>query len=1375
MIVVKLFARRATETVNNFVELARRGFYDGLTFHHVIGGLLVQTGKPTDMGLDPSSYTLRHEFHPELRHDSAGIVAMANADTDEPAAHGTQFYLTLAPAPHLDGMNIDGTARNCNTAEVSCHTVFGKVIKRVQQVSALNWKQHLNEIKIGDTIRSIEIIELPPGQNPADFQSHDCAGGSAIRDAINNADLVNDCDVLLNIKDTLLGDAELNWNDDHPITFWDGIEVARDDQGAASLRVRDITLVGFGLNGSIPAEIVQLDGLMILNLADNDISGAIPPELGNLKELVWLELSGNRLSGEIPRELGALRELIVLALARNELSGEIPLELGKLRQHFEILELDHNLLTGEVPPELIYGHTYGVFGIEGNRLGGCIPKELEAAETRLGNLELCSGAVPSDSMKPEATDHKEPEDCANGVVVLQPELNPGLVSDCRILLQIADTLTGDRELNWSTKSAITDWQGIYLANEPIRVVELHLGDFGLNGQIPAGIGNLDQLLSIGLGYNELSGEIPADIAKLKRLAGLGLQNNNLEGEIPTEIGQMKQLEGISLASNNLSGHLPTQLGELENLLELDLSHNEFSGELPENLTRLTKLVYLNLEGNDLSGCAPREFDQPDFHLGDLEFCSDQIVPTDSASSNGNSDETGRFATEAALCSNGFAVPDPGANRGLVHDCSILLASRDVFRGDARLYWTPTTPIFDWHGVVVEGDEPRVVGLYVYDSNLSGRIPSELAMLTKLRDLVLPSNRLTGAIPPELGSLSELENLILFDNQLGGEIPNTLGELTNLEVFDVTNNQLTGEIPTNIGRLDKLKTFAVGYNLLEGSIPDLSALTELEVFGLSVNRLSGPFPAELGDIETLQVIAVSDNYLEGELPSNLGKLERLYEFEIIGNELVGCVPEGLKSVDAIAVDLGFCDEPPLTSLPATIHQGGTDLVVTYIERLPRYERYHVAYDESCASHLDLTTAPVPCQRRPDAKRWPDAGEPVQLVAHIWNMGDATSESFEYELKIADVVEVGVHAGLGAGARDKLIFDIAWPQVDENPVVTFTLDPKDEIPEILENNNKVIDWIKGYTIGFYFNLEAYESLIRSNREGEAIQSPEHWVHSNILRLNELLEQADLNDRVRVEQFYISDGIYAPPHLQRYLDGWWQLSDNFPIYTVAGHRKRPEVDYGLLHELLHQLGVIDLYWMLVEPSQVELPGRCGIENGQGKNECFRFDDHVNDIMSAGPHVIGAHTAGGLRSNYGKRRGYYGEYLYDTPERTELMIVDEEGNALPSIRLFLYQLEYEDGATTVNIDATAEIEVITDENGIAVLPNHGITGTVTPTRHQLRPNPFGTINVVGTNGLFLIEMSNDKCTNYEWLSIVDLNLAYWDGHTEKAVFEKEFSCPVS
>lgn len=111
-------AAEAPMTVANFVNLAQRGYYDGLKFHRVIGNFMVQGGDPTGTGMGGPGYNFGDEFSPSLMHDSAGVLSMANAG---PGTNGSQFFITHAPTPHLDGK----------------HSVFGKVTSGQEVVDAI--------------------------------------------------------------------------------------------------------------------------------------------------------------------------------------------------------------------------------------------------------------------------------------------------------------------------------------------------------------------------------------------------------------------------------------------------------------------------------------------------------------------------------------------------------------------------------------------------------------------------------------------------------------------------------------------------------------------------------------------------------------------------------------------------------------------------------------------------------------------------------------------------------------------------------------------------------------------------------------------------------------------------------------------------------------------------------------------------------------------------------------------------------------------------------------------------------------------------------------------------------------------------------------
>ena len=107
---IKLFHEKAPKTVSNFYELAAKGFYDGLTFHRIVPGFVIQGGDPKGNGTGGPGYQFDDEFHKDLRHSKKGTLSMANSG---PSTNGSQFFITLSPTPHLDGK----------------HSVFGEVIE----------------------------------------------------------------------------------------------------------------------------------------------------------------------------------------------------------------------------------------------------------------------------------------------------------------------------------------------------------------------------------------------------------------------------------------------------------------------------------------------------------------------------------------------------------------------------------------------------------------------------------------------------------------------------------------------------------------------------------------------------------------------------------------------------------------------------------------------------------------------------------------------------------------------------------------------------------------------------------------------------------------------------------------------------------------------------------------------------------------------------------------------------------------------------------------------------------------------------------------------------------------------------------------------
>lgn len=125
------FASKVPMTAANFLNLAKRGYYNGIKFHRVIPSFMIQGGDPTGTGGGGPGYRFADEIDKSLKHSKPGIFSMANAG---PATNGSQFFITHVPCPHLDGK----------------HAVFGEVTQGQEVVNAITQ---------GDKIKSIDILD----------------------------------------------------------------------------------------------------------------------------------------------------------------------------------------------------------------------------------------------------------------------------------------------------------------------------------------------------------------------------------------------------------------------------------------------------------------------------------------------------------------------------------------------------------------------------------------------------------------------------------------------------------------------------------------------------------------------------------------------------------------------------------------------------------------------------------------------------------------------------------------------------------------------------------------------------------------------------------------------------------------------------------------------------------------------------------------------------------------------------------------------------------------------------------------------------------------------------------------------------------------
>jgi len=130
---IELFTEKAPITTKNFIDLANKGFYDNLIFHRIIPNFMIQGGDPKGTGMGGPGYQIKDEFNPDLKHDSIGVLSMANSG---PNTGGSQFFITLIPTPWLDGK----------------HAVFGKVSKGLEII------EEIGNVKTGSQDKPVEDV-----------------------------------------------------------------------------------------------------------------------------------------------------------------------------------------------------------------------------------------------------------------------------------------------------------------------------------------------------------------------------------------------------------------------------------------------------------------------------------------------------------------------------------------------------------------------------------------------------------------------------------------------------------------------------------------------------------------------------------------------------------------------------------------------------------------------------------------------------------------------------------------------------------------------------------------------------------------------------------------------------------------------------------------------------------------------------------------------------------------------------------------------------------------------------------------------------------------------------------------------------------------
>lgn len=428
----------------------------------------------------------------------------------------------------------------------------------------------------------------------------------------------------------------------------------------------------------------------------------------------------------------------------------------------------------------------------------------------------------------------------------------------------------------------------------------------------------------------------------------------------------------------------------------------------------------------------------------------------------------------------------------------------------------------------------------------------------------------------------------------------------------------------------------------------------------------------------------------------------------------------------------------------------DLSVTWVEQVPTYRRYFPDYAQG---------VPILPAAEMDHKRWPAFGERVVYRVHVRNVGFARSPRTHLVCRI-DGRQVARERVDPLPPRGEAIVPVNWDFKNGSIPFEAVVDPDARIDEISRRNNRHAFKTDAWTLAAFMDQKTADGLDRITN-GLGSFSHEDWLRASTVDTMNRLFAASRYDfaprgapvSVRLYGVFVEAQSREP---DRSAD--WGLFDGAWVYRSVGLDEYRNLAHSfmnsLIHELSHQIGVVDDYRFNLEPASNRVNGKgyyppqAGLMGG-------------GCVERNGPSAYADVDVAGLLLTAGHRRGYYGEYLYCLPSRVVIALKTPEGS-LAGAQVEVFQKNQR----TELIEKPPIQKGTTDRWGRLALANRPAKLSVTtPTGCRLQPNPFGDVDVVGRNGLLLIRARHGGATWYGFLDIGRLVVEYVRGHRDQAV----------
>jgi len=457
----------------------------------------------------------------------------------------------------------------------------------------------------------------------------------------------------------------------------------------------------------------------------------------------------------------------------------------------------------------------------------------------------------------------------------------------------------------------------------------------------------------------------------------------------------------------------------------------------------------------------------------------------------------------------------------------------------------------------------------------------------------------------------------------------------------------------------------------------------------------------------------------------------------------------------------------------------DLDVTHIERTPKYTPGPWIYPEKGPQYLGdpETKKPLtPDDLKGKYRQNPEPGEKVTFTAHVANQSDTPAPAFAFEWYLdGKKIKEGTHGGIEPWGRATEAIEWTWDS--QRHFIKFVADPANQIAELCEANNAVEDPTDALSFQMRVPQALYDAFRKQpNKLGS--YSFEDWCQRHVKIMNGVLAGSvypktapqGILERVRIDDFVFMTkeemGKKTPQPFG--CDGGWNFYDDalgkanswFDFHIKDNFVDR--VDTGLLHELTHQIGIIDMYCIVVGaqwnhapteegepvfiPYATRQPGMMGgggpfvdFDGSEQPALTFSPDKDGNVKVGLGERFAAYEelTAAALNTLRGVRRGHFGLYLFFLPKESFLRILDNTGKPVEGASITIHQQMPKPGPQS--IPATPTMQGKTDADG----------------KFALGPRPLGDINCIGLNGTLMFTIEARGHREYRLLDVSHFAIA--------------------